>query len=113
MGMYCEVYGVEIKMTGLLAHAATEVLGDLAVVGGIAEFSREEVQEIVGVMRMELLDGWANKAVFMSEYLAEQEGEGVPLSNMQDIMHFASDVHRFERLCLWLTQTREERLVFA
>ena len=114
MGMYCDVYGVEIKMTGLLADAVEVVLGDDAFEHGVVVLTRGDVREVVSVMRTEILDGWAHKAVTMAEHFArERGGEAEPLSNLQDILHFASDVQRFERLCVWLAQTDEEKLAFG
>ncbi len=104
MGMYCDVYGVEVKMAGLLAVAADEVVGGDDC--GVVVISREDAMEILSVMRGELLNGWANKANVYS-------GDA-PLSGVQDILHFAGDVVAFRQLLLWVAYEKgEEELVFA
>ena len=122
MGMYAEVYGREIKLTGLLAtvildHARSGALPDVELANGlldcIATVSRKEVENIVApAMRAALLNGHAHKAT--GWYQSMHPGEyPLPLCNLQDIMRYSTDVTNFEWLCLWLHYTREESITWA
>lgn len=127
MGMYCNVYGKELKLKGLLGQAIVEAAstlhqgykfagvkltrdGDqLYPSGGIVRLTRYEVMAVASIMRKHLLGGWANKANFF----AVATGGSQPLSTPQDILHYVSDVEAFGCLNLWLVYTSEEELVWA
>jgi len=127
MGMYCEVYGREVKMGGLLATAVVEaasglgkhayegvalieVDGDFFLDGGVVALTRPEVEEVVRIMRYHLVEGqWVRRANAWAKY----HGSSLPLSHLQDVMGYVSDVETFESLVLWLVHTNEQELVWA
>lgn len=106
MGRYCEVYGVETKFRGLLAVAASEVIGQERARAAGVVLTREEVQDVLRVMRFKILAGWACEANGWSQ-------DGDPLIYLQDIMTYATDITTFERLAAWLVYTDEEELVWT
>jgi hypothetical protein len=131
MGRYCDVYGQQVKLTGLLAEAILEEAEDRQVWEGIGfagvplepegddmfclgdgpvVLDRQDVADVASLMRHKLLNGWADKCRDWGRSFNNDQ----PISSLQDIMGYATDVSNFERLALWLARcTDEKRLVWA
>ena len=131
MGRYCDVYGQQVKLTGLLAEAILESAEDVHIhqaigfagVGlereegddmyyladGPVVLDRKDVEEVASLMRYKLLNGWADKCRDWGRSFNNDQ----PISSLQDIMGYATDVSNFERLALWLARTDEPELVWA
>ena len=131
MGRYANVYGQQVKLTGLLSEAILESAeeahalndGCFAGVGlecpegedmfclgeGPVVLDRQDVADVASLMRHKLLNGWANKCRDWGRSFNNDQ----PISSLQDIMGYATDVSNFERLALWLAHTDEQELVWA
>jgi hypothetical protein len=103
MGMRCDVYGVTVKYQGLLTHAVEVAFGEERASDSVVVLSREEVGQVVSVMRREILNGWAAK----STTWARSYGSDEPLSYLNDIKKYATDVNAFRQLCLWLAYVED------
>ena len=120
MGMYADVYGGQVTMSGLLAAAVVEHArchnfrgvplcdhdGDFYIKEGVVVLSCADGRLVIREMRSHLLDGWAGKCVAW-------DGEGAPLSNLQDIQAYSQDVRAFRQLVRWLANTDSDELVWA
>ncbi len=120
MGMYTDVYGGQVTMSGLLATAVVEQAscynfqgvplcehdGELYIEEGVVVLSRNDVQFVVQEMRSHLLDGWAGKCVAW-------DGKVAPLTNLQDIQAYSQDVRAFRQLACWLANTDSDELVWS
>ena len=123
MGMYADVCGRQVTMSGLLATTVVEQAncyngenfqgvplcdhdGDLYITEGVVVLSRDDVHLVVQEMRSHLLDGWAGKCVAW-------DGEGAPLTNLQDIQAYSQDVQTFRQLACWLAYADSDELVWA
>jgi hypothetical protein len=131
MGRYANVYGQQVKLTGLLSEAILESAeeahalndgcfagvgleceegDDMAyLAGGAVVLDREDVEEVAAQMRYKILHGWANRCRDWGVSFNNDQ----PISSLQDIMGYATDVSNFERLALWLAHTDEQELVWA
>lgn len=121
MGMYADVYGGQVTMSGLLATAVVEQAhchnfqgvalcehdGEFYIEAGVVVLSRADVRLVVEEMRAHLLNGWANKCV------AWDGTTRVPLSNLQDILAYSQDVLAFRQLACWLAYTDSDELIWA
>ena len=130
MGRYANVYGQQVKLTGLLTEAILESAEDRQVWQGVGfagvplepegddmyclgdgpvVLDRKDVEDVTALMRHKLLNGWANKCRDWGRSFDNDQ----PISSLQDIMGYATDVSNFERLALWLAYTDEQELVWA
>jgi hypothetical protein len=131
MGRYCDVYGQQVKLGGLLAEAILESAEDRQLSDGIGfagvvlvredgddmayladgpvVLDRTDVQDVAALMRYKILHGWADKCRDWGRSFDNDQ----PISSLQDIMGYATDVSNFERLALWLAYTDEQELVWA
>ena len=131
MGRYCDVYGQQVKLGGLLAEAILESAEDRQISDGIGfarvvlvredgddmayladgpvVLDRTDVQDVAALMRYKILHGWADKCRDWGRSFDNDQ----PISSLQDIMGYATDVSNFERLALWLAHTEEPKLVWA
>jgi len=131
MGRYCDVYGQQVKLGGLLAEAILESAEDRQLSDGIGfagvvlvredgddmayladgpvVLDRTDVQDVAALMRYKILHGWADKCRDWGRSFDNDQ----PISSLQDIMGYATDVSNFERLALWLAHTDEQELVWA
>jgi len=115
MGQYCEVCGVEVKFTGLLSSVARSLERQGRLKGyiedGVAVLKPGDVHKVVLAMREQLLSGEAAK------YCSAWSEDRIPLSSLQDIMRFSTDVQAFELLSLWYAdewrREGKDELVFA
>ena len=132
MGRYCDVYGQQVKLGGLLAEAILESAEDRQLSDGIGfagvvlvredgddmayladgpvVLDRTDVQDVAALMRYKILHGWADKCRDWGRSFDNDQ----PISSLQDIMGYATDVSNFERLALWLARCPDEQeLVWA
>ena len=130
MGRYCDVYGQQVKLTGLLSEAILEAAEDrrawqdvgfvgvplepededmFCLADGPVVLDREDVEAVASLMRYKLLNGWADKCRDWGRSFNNDQ----PISSLQDIMGYATDISNFERLALWLARTDEPELVWA
>jgi hypothetical protein len=108
------IEGVEVKLSGLVSSCilrlATQEPSTFSGVtleeGLLSEvtLSRDNVAEVASYMRHYLLTDWASEC----NYCNRAYGDSRPLSNLQDILHFASDVEAFERIAIWLADLQRQ-----
>ena len=127
MGMYAHgPYVEDMKMSGLLATCVIEAtkvyelpfegveIEDGLLAGGVVSLKREEVRCVVTLMREKLLNGHAGTCNHWARSVhGELWGKDMPLSNLQDIYRFATDVRNFSALCTWLNHTENEEIYWA
>ena len=131
MGRYCDVYGKQTKLTGLLAEAILEEAESVQIDAGIGfagvglvreegddmyyladgpvVLDRKDVEDVASLMRYKILNGWANKCRGWGQSVDNDQ----PISSLPDILDYATDVEVFQRLALWLARTDEPELVWA
>ena len=131
MGRYCDVYGQQVKLTGLLSVAILEAAEDrkawedvgfagvplepegedmFCLGSGPVALDRQDVADVASLMRYKILNGWADKC----RSWGKSVDNDLPISSLQDIMGYATDVSNFERLALFLARcTDEKELVWA
>ena len=132
MGRYCDVYGQQVKLTGLLAEAILEEAESGQIDAGIGfagvtlvreegddmyyladgpvALDRQDVADVAALMRYKILNGWANKC----RTWGRSADNDRPISSLPDILEYATDVQVFEYLALWLARcTDEKELVWA
>ena len=97
MGMYGRVCGREVKLNSLAAIALASVKPDY---GYWVEVNESDVYGMVCYMRQRLLDGWAHEC-------AGWGSDGRPLTGVQDVYRFESDVRDFTALVHWLTNPHD------
>ena len=133
MGMYADVYGGQVRMSGLLAAAVVEQAsrvvswatprhrchnfqgvalcehdGEFYIEAGVVVLSRADVRLVVEEMRARLLNGWAKKCSISWD---GQQRDA--LTNPQDILAYSQDVQAFKQLNCWLAYTDSDELVWA
>jgi len=122
MGMYADVYGDQVTMSGLLAAAVVEQTyshnfqgvalcehdGEFYIEAGVVVLSRADVRLVVEEMRSHLLNGWAKKCSISWD---GQQRDA--LSNPQDILAYSQDVQAFRQLACWLAYTDSDELIWA
>jgi len=122
MGMYADVYGGQVTMSGLLATAVVEQAsrhsfqgvalcehdGEFYIEAGVVVISRADVRLVVEEMRSHLLNGWANKCSISWD---GQQRDA--LTNPQDILAYSRDVRAFKQLTCWLAYTDSDELIWA
>lgn len=124
MGSYATVMGRELKLTGLLAEAVGKVQPRE---DSCAELQHHEVHQVIMYMRLRLLDGSHAQSCIgydrAVQHYAERDGEEyrepAPLTNPQDMLHFATDVEAWGVLVQWLCwpysrdEHNKDSIVFA
>jgi len=122
MGMYADVYGGQVTMSGLLATAVVEQAdchnfqgvslcehdGEFYIEAEVVVLSRADVRLVVEEMRARLLNGWAKKCSISWD---GQQRDA--LTNPQDILAYSQDVQAFKQLNCWLAYTDSDELVWA
>jgi hypothetical protein len=119
MGLYAEVLGCQMKLSGLLAEAVLTLARQYPVdfqgvelaeydgkilLGSVAKLTRHNVLGVVQYMRRAFLTDQINKY--------DVWGPG-PLCYAQDIYQFHTDVEVFMRLATWYGEQHGDVLVFA